>query len=123
LSLPFHHRFPHEQKYDRLPIFFCCDSDETDPRHKNLYKHPDIDFTLGDFEEDYSIFAQGQRNKLLPTKAQLEKHKEQIASSVRKNNVKLMGLKNPIIAMYPLSYYSIFFIKRIKLILMLRMEL
>lgn len=90
----------------------------TSSMHKNLYKHPDIDFTLGDFEEDYSIFAQGQRNKLLPTKAQLEKHKEQIASSVRKNNVKLMGLKNPIIAMYPLSYYSIFFIKRTKLILM-----
>lgn len=90
------------------------------PRQKNLYEHPDIDFTLGAFEEDYSIFAQGQRHKLLPTKAQLEKHKEQITASVRKKQVKLMGLKNPIIAMYPLSYYSIFFMENVKLILMLR---
>eukprot|EP00435_Cladocopium_sp_Y103_P019882 s3287_g4.t2 len=74
----------------------------TSSMQKSLYKHPDIDFTFGDSLEDYSIFAQGQRNKLVPTKAQLEKHKEQIASSVRKNNVKLMGLKNPVIGMYPL---------------------
>ena len=93
-----------------------------DPRQKNLYQHPDIDFTLGDSLEDYSIFAQGQRNKLVPTKAQLEKHKKQMASSVRKDNAKLMGLKNPVLAMYPLSYYSIFLMEKIKVILMLRME-
>ena len=80
---------------------------------KNLPQ--EIEFTQGAVAEDYSLFMQGQRNKLVPTKALLQRH---LALRTRGEDPKnlesdgeqaprLMGLKNPVIVTYPLSYVAI----------------
>ena len=80
---------------------------------KNLPQ--EIEFTQGAVAEDYSLFMQGQRNKLVPTKALLQRHlalrtrgeDPKSLESEGEQAPKLMGLKNPVIVTYPLSYVAI----------------
>ena len=57
---------------------------------------------------------QGQRNKLVPTKALLQRHlalrqggKGEDPKNLEGQAPRLMGLKNPVIVTYPLSYVAI----------------
>lgn len=81
------------------------------PQNRQIRLPQEIEFTQGAVAEDYSLFMQGQRNKLVPTKALLQRH---LALRTRGENPKsleqapkLMGLKNPVIVTYPLSYVAI----------------
>ncbi|CAK8999220.1 unnamed protein product [Durusdinium trenchii] len=82
--------------------------------HQSLVSHPNIAFTSP--SEDYKIFAEGQSNRFLPTKQTARAL--QIRSSQR-GQPGLLGLRNPAISLYPLSYYTIFLQERMKMILVL----
>ncbi|CAJ1430694.1 unnamed protein product [Effrenium voratum] len=81
----------------------------------SLFQHPEIDFTSGATGEDYTIFGQGQQNKFVPTREQVAFHHSRYAG--KNSSSRLLGLKNPGIATYPLSYYTIWLLRRMKLIL------
>ena len=84
----------------------------------NLYQHPEIDFTLGKSEEDYTLFGQGQLSKFVPTKQQVAKHRASYAGKGDANDAtKLLGLNNPVIVTYPLSYYALYLMKTVKVVL------
>ena len=96
-------------------IFVClCFSVVVVLSPQNRQKPQEIEFTQGAVAEDYSLFMQGQRNKLVPTKALLQRHlalrqggKDPKSLESEGQAPKLMGLKNPVIVTYPLSYVAI----------------
>ncbi|CAK8999219.1 unnamed protein product [Durusdinium trenchii] len=110
--------------WSSIPLHFVIAGAErcaTSSLHYNLYHHPEIDFTLGPTAEDYSIFMQGQRNKLVPTRAQVENHVAQRSTKNQQPSMgaSIMGLKNPVIVTYPLSYHAIAEMRSTKMILVL----
>ncbi|CAJ1348426.1 unnamed protein product [Effrenium voratum] len=94
--------------WDQLPLDFVIAGAErcgTSSLQYNLFQHPEIDFTQGPVVEDYTIFMQGQRHKFVPTRKQLEQHLAQ--RSGKNTEVALVGLKNPAMLTYPLSYHVV----------------
>lgn len=80
----------------------------------NLYQHPSLDFTSGKSNEDYSLFSQGQMSKFVPTKKLLGTHRASYRG--KGHDTQLLGLNNPGIATYPLSYYALYLMKKVKMI-------
>ena len=84
----------------------------------NLYSHPEIDFTRGVEVEDVGIYASGQRNQFFPSKSRVQQHKTSWTWRKKNSSVRL-GLRNPAISTYALSYYTIFMQQKSKVILII----
>lgn len=86
----------------------------------------EIDFTMGPKTEDYSLFMQGQRYKLVPSRKywqhhlnERQRHDSKVSATATSGQRFITGLKHPAIVTYPLSYLAIYHMRHVKMLVIL----